>query len=273
MEEQSVREIIHATHWPRVMGATALGVLALFLLMATLSEFRSYRYIGSGVAPTNTITVSGDGEVFAVPDTATFSVTVQEEAKEVKDAQDTATEKSNDIIAYLKGAGIDEKDIQTTDYSVYPQYDYLQGVCPTSGYCPPGKQTLRGFQVSQTLTVKVRDTKKAGDLLSGVGSRGASQVSGLSFTIDDQDALEAQARGKAIDDARTKAEALASQLGVSLVRIVGFSESGNYPMPYAYGRGGVTMAMDVSAEKALSPEVPVGQNKITSNVSVTYEIR
>jgi hypothetical protein len=269
MEEQSVQEIIKATYWPRTMAPIALGALALFLLVLTMGELKSYSYIGSGVAATNTITVSGKGDVFAVPDTATFSVTVQEQAQDVKAAQDAATKKSNDIIAYLKGAGIAEKDIQTTDYSVNPQYQWTEITCVRYP-CPPGKQTLTGFQVSQTLTIKVRDTKKAGDFLSGVGSRGAFQVSGLSFTIDDQDALEAQARGKAIDDARTKAEALAKQLGVTLVRIVGFSENGNYPGPVymksmAVGMGG--------AEAAPSPDIPVGQNKITSNVSVTYEVR
>ncbi|MDO8514394.1 MAG: SIMPL domain-containing protein [bacterium] len=270
MEEQSVRDIIKATHWPRTFGATALGMLALFLLVGTISELKGLRYIGSGVAASNTISVSGDGEVFAVPDTATFSVTVQEEAKEVKDAQDVATKKSNDIIAYLKKEGIEEKDIRTTDYSVNPQYDYQQIVC-VAYPCPPGKQILKGFQVSQTLTVKVRDTKKAGDLLSGVGARGASSVSGLSFTIDDQDKLEAEARDKAIAKAQNKAEVLAKSLGVRIVRVVGFSEGGGGgPIYYAK-----TMMADGigGAASAPSPEIPVGQNKITSNVTVTYEIR
>lgn len=272
MDERTADKFIEATHWPRMMAATALGVLALFLLILAVSTLKEYRFIGSGVTATNTINVSGEGEVFAVPDTATFSVTIQEEAKEVKDAQEVATKKANDIIAYLKGQGIEEKDIKTADYSVYPQYDYVQAEACREGYCPGGKQVLRGFQVSQTLTVKVRDTEKAGDLLSGVGSLGASSVSGLSFTIDDQDALEAEARGKAIEDARTKAAELAKQLNVSLVRIVGFSENGYYPpMPYAYGRGGV--AMDAMETKAVAPEIPVGENKIVSNVSVTYEIR
>src|SRR3989344_827089 len=173
MEQQSVQDIIRATHWPRTMATTALGALALFLVVVTVAELKCLQFIGSGVSATNTINVSGEGYVFAVPDTATFSVTVQEEAKEVRAAQDTATKKSNDIIAYLKSQDIDEKDIQTTDYSVYPQYDYIQKAC-AGGYCPGGEQVLSGFQVSQTLTVKVRDTKKAGDLLSGVGSRGAS---------------------------------------------------------------------------------------------------
>ena len=209
-------------------GMFALAMLGVFLLVLTISSLKQYRYIGSGVAASNTITVSGDGEVFAVPDTATFSVTVQEEAKEVKAAQDVATKKGNDIKVYLKSQGVDEKDIQTTDYSLYPQYDYINSAC-SEGYCPPGRQVLRGFQVSETLTVKVRDTKKAGDLLAGVGSKGASSVSGLSFTIDDQDALDAEARDKAIAKAKEKAEALADALGVSIVRVVGFSENGSYP--------------------------------------------
>lgn len=251
----------------------ALSMLGLFLVVFAISQVKEYRFIGSGVTATNTITVSGEGEVFAVPDTGEFSVTVQENAKDVAAAQATATKKANDIIAYLKGAGVDEKDIKTTDYSVYPQYEWQNGVCKQgAAYCPPGKQVLTGFQVSQTLSVKVKDTTKAGELLSGVGQKGASQVSGLSFTVEDEDALKAQAREKAITDAKTKADELAAQLGVSVVRVVGFSESGGgYPIMYA----AKTMAMDSMAagEMAPAPQIPTGENKITSNVSVTYEIR
>lgn len=273
MDERAADKIISATHWPRTMAALALGMLALFLFVLTVSSVKSFRFIGSGVNASNTITVSGEGEVFAVPDMAEFSVTVQEESKEVKTAQDTATKKINDVIAYLKSQGLEEKDIKTTDYSVYPQYDYVQAGACREGFCPPGKQELRGFQVTQTLTVKVRDTEKAGGLLAGVGEKGASQVSGLSFTIDDEDELNAEARGKAIDDARSKASELAKQLNVRLVRVVGFSENGGgYPVPYAYGRGGV--AMDAAESVKLSaPELPVGENKIVSNVTVTYEIK
>ena len=78
-------------------GMFALAMLGLFLLVLTISSLKQYHYIGSGVAASNTITVSGDGEVFAVPDTATFSVTVQEEAKDVKAAQEDATKKSKHI--------------------------------------------------------------------------------------------------------------------------------------------------------------------------------
>ncbi len=254
------------------VGAAVLGMLVLFLLGATLKIFKEYRYVGSGVTATNTITVSGQGEVFAVPDRATFTVTVREEAVEVADAQDKATEKINAIISYLKGAGVEEKDIKTVSYNVNPKYEWEQRACAANGYCPPGNQKLVGFEVWQTLEVKVQDPKKAGELLTGVGGKGASEVSSLSFTIEDEDALKADARAEAIGDARTKAAELAKQLNVSLVRIVGFYEdTGGYPTPYYFGKGG-DVAMSAEAVR-VAPELPAGENKITSNVNVTYEIR
>lgn len=254
-------------------GAAALGFLALFLLVQTVKALKEYRYVGSGVTASNTITVSGMGEVFAVPDRATFTVTVREEGAEVSDAQDKATAKINAIIDYLKGAGVEEKDIKTASYNVNPKYEWEQAVCPAGGYCPPGNQKLVGFEVWQTLEVKVQDPKKAGELLTGVGGKGASEVSSLSFTIEDEDDLRSEAREQAIAEAKEKADALAKQLGVSVVRVVGFYEdSGGYPMPF-YGKGGVAMDMANEAVRSVAPELPAGENKIVSNVNVTYEIR
>jgi uncharacterized protein YggE len=213
------------------------------------------------------------GEVFAVPDRATFTVTVREEGTEVTTAQDKATEKANAIIAYLKGAGVEEKDIKTVNYNVNPKYEWEQSASCSSGYCPPGKQTLVGFEVWQMIEVKVQDPKKAGELLTGVGGRGASEVSGLSFTIEDEDELKAEAREMAITEAREKAEALADQLGVKVVRVVGFYEDAyGSPSPY-YGKGGIAMDAALSVREATPPELPTGENKIMSNVNVTYEIR
>lgn len=272
MDEQSTSRIIEATHWPRMAATAALGFGALFLAILALSALKEYRYIGAGLSAANTISVNGEGEVFAVPDLATFSVTIQEEALEVQEAQEVATEKANAIIEYLRDAGIEERDIKTTDYNVYPQYDWMEGA-QSNGFPTPGRQVLRGYQVSQTISVKVRDTEEAGTILSGVGSRGASNVSGLSFTIDDEDELKREARGMAIEDAQEKAEELADQLGVRLVRIVSFYENeGGYSPVAMYARGGVAMDMAV-AESAPAPQLPVGENKIVSNVNVTYEIR
>lgn len=257
------------------VGAAALAMLALFLLIQSVKALKEFRYVGSGVSASNTISVSGMGEVFAVPDRATFTVTVREEAKEVADAQEAATEKSNAIIDYLKGEGVEEKDIKTVSYNVNPKYEYSQGVC-TQYSCPPSKQTLVGFEVYQSLEVKVQDPKKAGDLLSGVGGKGASEVSGLSFTIEDEDQLKTEAREMAIAEAREKADELANQLEVNVVRVVGFYEDSGGYYPY-YGKGGVATDMAMSersvAQAAPAPELPAGENKIVSNVQITYEIR
>jgi uncharacterized protein YggE len=258
-------------NWLRKFIVAAVGLLVVFLVIQVLAGLMGLRYIGAGIAAGNTISVSGYGEAMAVPDIATFTFSVVSEKPTVAAAQADATQKANATTAYLKEAGIDEKDIQTSDYSVYPQYDYVQRAC-TGGYCPGGEQVLRGYQVRQTTTVKVRDTEAAGELLGGVGSKGATEVSGLNFTFDDPNQVEDEAREEAIADAKAKAEELARQLGVSIVRVVSFSESGSgVPMPYkmeAYGRGGADMAVAQSA-----PEISVGQNKVTSSVSVTYEIR
>lgn len=271
MENQSVQQIINATHQVRRMAALALGVLALFLFVATISEWRSFLYIGAGIQPANTITVSGQGKIFAVPDTATFTYSVDETAADVASAQAKATTASNAVMEYLKAQGVKDTDIQTTDYSVSPQYQYNAQICSQNGYCPPQKQTISGYEVSQTETVKVTDISKAGTLLSGVGSHGVSNVSELTFTVANQDALDAKARDEAIADAKSKAQALASSLGVSIVRITGFNEnSGGTPQPM-YMKANAVMAL--SSDAGVAPQIAVGQNTTTSDVTVTYEIR
>lgn len=257
----------------RLLLAIAIA-LAAFLGLKAIGEFMELRYIGAGVMPANTIYVSGYGEAVAVPDIATFTYSVVSEKPTVAAAQDDATTKANAITAYLKGAGVEERDIQTTGYSVYPQYEYEQIVCITYP-CPSGQQKLRGYEVRQTTTIKVRDTAKAGELLTEVGNRGATEVSGLNFTFDNPDAVEAEARDKAIADAKQKAETLARSLGVRLVRIVSFNESsGGYPVPY-YSARDVMMNMGGVAESAVlkAPEISTGENKVSSNVSISYEIR
>ncbi len=251
-----------------------LVVLAIFLAAKTIAEVKGWRYIGAGVPASNVISVEGDGDAVAIPDIATFSFSVVEKAKTVAEAQDAATKKLNAAVDYLKGAKVNEKDIKTTGYNVSPQYDYLQAAACSQGYCPPGKQVLSGYEVRQSIEVKVRDTKQAGDLLTGIGATGASELSGLTFTIDDDSKLKDEARGKAIDQAKGRANELAKRLGVSLVRIVNFNENtGGYPTPMYYSRDAMNMSGGVMAEKAVAPQVPTGENKITSHVTITYEIR
>lgn len=250
-------------------GTLVLILLAIFLFAQVLNTFKEYQYIGA--TSSHTITVSGEGEALAVPNTAVFSVTIREEAEDVAAAQDTAAEKANDIIAYLESSDIEERDIKTTSYNVFPRYEFPEVRC-ISGPCPRGERTLVGYEVTQTLRVKVRDTDAAGELLSGVGSRGASDISGLSFEIEDEEVLRAEARRNAIADAQEKARVLAADLGVDLVRVVNFNESSGGFFPQ-YGR-----ALSVAVDEAgfggsVAPDLPVGENEITSNVTIVYEIR
>jgi len=248
---------------------TAVILLAVFLAVQVLSTLEGLKYIGTGVAATNTISVSGHGEMLAVPDIATFTFSVVSDKATVADAQADATAKANAITAYLAGAGVSKNDVQTSDYSIQPQYDYINQVC-TNGYCPGGKQVLKGYEVRQSTTVKVRDTAKAGDLLAGVGTKGATELSGLTFTFDDLNAVQSQARDKAIADAKAKAENLATQLGVSLVRVTSFTENaGGQPRPMVYSMAAGSAAKDA----AVAPEISVGQNNVTDDVNITYEIR
>ena len=256
---------------------TAVVIFSAFLAVEVLSVLKQISYIGSGVTPTNVITVTGKGEIFVIPDTGSFSFSVVEDGATVKDAQDKASKKVNSIIDALKAMGIDEKDIKTIGYYSNPKYEYSNSTCPMMSNpngviypCPSGKQVLTGYEVNQTISVKVRKTDDAGTALTKVGSLGASNISGIDFVIDDMDAVNSQARDKAIQDAKDKAEVLAKSLGVKLVRIVSFNESGNYPVPY-YSMG--VMKADAGSSESTPPQVPVGQNQIVSNVTITYEIK
>jgi len=216
----------------------------------------------------NTITVSGKGEVVVKPDIATVSFGVTAENMDVAKAQTESATKINNIVAFLKSKKVDEKDIKTTNYNIYPRYDYIQ---TAQTYPYGGKQVLSAYVVSQTVEVKIRTIADAGAILSGVGEFGVTDVSGLNFTIDDEDTVKNQARDLAIIDAKDQAKVLAKGLGVRLVKITSFSENGNYPIYYGMAKS--MMAEGLGGGDAIAPQIPVGENKVTSNVSITYEIR
>ena len=131
-------------------------------------------------------------------------------------------------------------------------------------------QVLVGYEVHHSVSVKVRDTDIAGEIVTGVGALGVTNMYGPNFTVDDEDALMREARKDAIKDAQEKAEELADDLDVKLVRIISFSENGGYYPMYARMEAGV--AYD-SAEVKVAPEILEGENKINASVSITYEIR
>ncbi len=266
-----MNDFFDATQKRRFINSLVVAVILLstFLAAETLNAIRQNSYIGKGVYPSNVIAISGTGEVYAVPDIASFSFSVVEEGKTVKDSQDKATKKINAIIDAVKVLGVEEKDIKTTGYNSYPKYEYTGTSC-VNGYCPPGKQVLTGYEVSQSITVKVRKTDNAGNVLTKVGELGASNISGLDFVVDDLDAVRAEARDKAVADAKSKAKTLAKTLGVRLNKVVNFYESGDVPMPIYYAKDSMMGAGVMSAQAA--PQLPTGENKIVSSVTITYEV-
>jgi uncharacterized protein YggE len=130
---------------------------------------------------------------------------------------------------------------------------------------------LTGYDVSQTVEIKVRDISKAGSLFEKAGSLGVTNINGLSFSFDDPEILKAEARSDAISDAQAKAKKLARELGVSIVRVNSFYDNSNVPVPM-YGMGEM-MSAKTSSVVARAPDISAGEAKITSNVTITYEIR
>lgn len=214
----------------------------------------------------DTIVVSGKGELTVKPDIATVSFSVMNENLDVSKASDAVNKKIADVVGILKVDGVAEADIKTTDYSIYPRYDYVNSqIYPYNG----GTQVLAGYVVTQSITIKIRDLAKAGKIVTDLGILGVTNMGGLNFTEDKYDDLVKQARDEAITNARSEAKKLAKSLGVKLVKIVGYSEGGNYPVYY-------DRAVTMGASSMKSPEaavLPTGENTITSNVSITYEIK
>lgn len=250
-----------------------VGLMAIVALGAyTYSAVKVAQYSYTGPV---TISVTGKGEVYALPNIATFDFMINAKEADATTAQNKASETMKEILAYLKEKGVEEKDIKTSMYNLNPRYEYPEIMCTQRGYCPPqmGEPTLIGYEVSQSVTVKVRDTAKIGEIISGVGEKGAQNVSTPSFTIDDQDIFKAQAREIAIKDAKAKADVLAKNLGTRIVRMRGYWEEEGGARPY-YGMGGDTMmAKAEMADVALPAQLPIGENTITAVVTISYEIR
>lgn len=250
----------HGSHkWCKCL---LIGILAAFLIALTVSTVID---IKNKIQETeNTITVSDTGTVYAKPDLALTTFSIVTEAKTVAEAMSENTEKMNAIINSVKEQGVEDKDLKTTTFNIYPRYEWQEkATCVPP--CPSGKRVLVGYEVRQSLQVKIRDMEKVGTIIQGATDAGANQVSDLQFTIDNQDELKKQAREQAINKAKTKAEELAKQLGVKLVRISNFSESAALPRFF-----GLEMAEGLGGGG--EPQIETGENKIEVTVTITYEI-
>ena len=249
------------------LGRIAIIVLAVFLAAEALGALKELKSVNPAY---NSISVTGEGEIVSIPDVATFSFSVSADAKVVSDAQEEVTKNMDAILAGLKSLSIEEKDIKTIDYSIWPKYTYQPTICSLT-YCPPSRQIEDGYTVSHSVSVKIRKTEDAGKALALVGDEGATNLSGISFSVDDPDKLLDEARALAIEDAKAKAKVLSKELGVRLVRVVSFYDNTDRGIPYyAEGMGGDMM---LKANSAPTPTIPVGENKSIVSVTVVYEIR
>jgi uncharacterized protein YggE len=205
--------------------------------------------------PARHITVVGHGQANATPDTASIQMGVQSEAATAREALTDNNTKMAALIAKLKELGVADKDIQTSNINIYPRYDN------------EGRDVL-GYQVSNTVTVKIRNVNAAGALLDQVVDAGANNMSGISFMVDDAKALEQQAREQAIAGARSRAEAMAQAAGSSVGQVISITENIGSTPPIAFARQ-EAKAMAADAMVAVQP----GEQTIMAQVQMTYELR
>jgi uncharacterized protein len=245
----------------RLVSVLAVGLVGLLALSACAAPAGAQN-TGTNQEQPHTISVTGSGVAYGKPDIATMQIGVQSRNADPAQAVDDATAKMNAIMTALKGLGIDEKDIQTTNFSVSAQQD----VDPDTG---KPKDTFT-YQVDNTVTVTVRDLSKVGEALGKAVGAGANNIYGVSFTVSDQSALEAEARDKAMADAKARAEQLAKAAGVTLDVPMSINEYSSGPIPYT---------ADYKAAPALGVggggPVPVstGQIQVNLQVNVTYIIK
>ncbi len=244
--------------------AVGIGV-SLFLAATSLPALtpRPTRAVDpSGTAPEHTISVSGTGTVTLKPDVADLHLGVLINRQTVKSAQADAAASMTKVIAALKALGIDDKDIQTSNVSLQPTYDYSANTNPPR---------ITGYQMSNSVTVTVRDLSKLGDAIDNSLAAGATSLDGVVFRVDDQTAAEAQARKAAMAEAKSKADTLAAAAGVAIGGVASISET-SAPMPYPimYGAA-VPQALD-SGGKVATP-VQAGTTDVTITVAVVYLIQ
>jgi uncharacterized protein YggE len=263
-----MENIINMSEKMKKAVLVTLGFLSLFLVTKTISEF-VHMDDEDNSAIQNVITVSGQGEVFAVPDVATFTFGIMEDGKDQAEAGKKHTARNNAIMKYLKDNGVAEKDIKTESYNLNPKYDNVQIMCIKYPCVQPNPKIV-GFEVSESISVKVKDIDKAGAIITAISTLGASNVYGPTLTIDNDEVLKAKARALAIADAKQKAEVLVKDLGVKIKGVSAFYENeGSVPRSYMMQSKGMAGA---SSDMAL-PEIAKGENKVSMMVTITYRIK
>ncbi len=202
-------------------------------------------------------TVTGEGKVTVVPDTAVVDLGITVNRPIVKAAQTQANAIINKITEELKKLGIADKDIKTSNYSVNPQYDYQQN------------NRIAGYQVNVSVTITVREIDKVNEVIDAATANGANTVGGIQLTVDEkrQRELLQQARELAVKEAKDKANSLASAAGITLGKIINIQEGFSNPRP-VYAKE--MMAVGGGAEPT---QIQPGSTDISTSVTLYYETR
>lgn len=254
-------------------GAILAATAALALVVFMIAEIKSMRYIGAGATSSNIITVTGKADTDVKPDVAVITFTSRSEAKKTAEAQDVVTKQVQKAVESLKALGVTENDIKTTSVNSYPKYSYPREIC--NGYsCTQPKPVLDGYEYIQVNEVKIRKTEIVGEVLEALGKLEINELSGPDFRVDEIEKIQDSVRELAIDNAKTKAQTLANQLGVDLVRITSFSETSGdyYPRPM-YSMSKMMETTVASPEGNSADGIMQGENKIESQVTISYEIK
>jgi uncharacterized protein len=247
-----------------------LAIVSLFFVVKFINEIKASKYIGYDSQYQNVIYVSGKGEVKAIPDIASLNINLSKEGITAKEAQKLLNESITKTLDYLKLQKIEDNDIKSEYGGLNPKYSYEKEICYTYP-CPYKEPKIVGYTATQSITIKVRDVDKANEIRTSLAGLGITDISGPTFSIDDEDFYKNVARAKAISDAKIKAQTLAKDLGVKLGKIVNFSENDENLYPTVSRAEMMSDAVGMKATPA--PELPKGENTITSNVTITYEIR
>lgn len=240
------------------MPRHALSSLLLAALVALPAMNASAQSPAPVAAPADgtLLSVSARGEATRVPDVASLSAGVVTQAADANAALRANAEEMRRVMAALDGAGIAERDIRTTGLNVSPQYRRGDGESPA----------ISGYQASNTVSFKVRDVARLGEVMDALVAGGANQVYGPNFEIDQPDEVYDEARRAALAQARARADMYAGELGLRVLRIVSVSEGGGFMPPQPM------MAMRASMDMAQSSPVSPGESTLTANLDVVFEL-
>ena len=239
------------------MKKAVIGALMLGALSWSAPSAAQQASITQTIAGTR-LDVSATGEVTRVPDIAVVSAGVVTRAANARAAMQQAAARMARVRSALKAAGIEDRDIQTSNISLNPEYRYDNNQPPR----------LTGYSASNTVNVRFRDIENTGKVIDALVAEGANQINGPTLTLDKPEAALDEARAKAVAAGRARAELYARSMGLHVVRVVAISETGgSYPVPPP-----MPVMMQARAESA-DTKIDPGEQKLQVNLSMTFELQ